>query len=181
MRPRPTTGSTKARRAACFPAAEALALFCLALPAAAACPSAGAVYAPAVTQALPDAATITLLPPAPEERMANSGLDLRLSMADRAPMDFGTAETLGFGSTLAFPRDGNPIHDPEARPEFPFAAFALGAEGQLVPAGLVLDGNEAPHAIQIAGIGAALWYGTNGSDRPVILPEALWYRIRCGA
>ncbi len=171
------------RRAVFCRGTEALTLLLLALPAAAACPSAGAVYVPALAEPLREPATITLRLPDPDERMANSGLDLRLDLPDRAPIDFGTAQTLGYGSNIVFPRAGNPIHDSEARPEFPFSAFARRQDGQLTPAqtGIVLEGDAAPDAIQIVGVGAALWYGTNGSDRPVILPEALWYRQSCGS
>lgn len=169
------------RHAAFCPAPSVFAFLFSALTAAA-CPAPGAIYAPALEDPLAEAVTITLSQPAPDDRMANSGLDLRLALPNRAPFAFGTAQKLGYGSSVAFPRPGNPIHDSETRPEFLFAAFALGPEGRLIPtpSGVVLEGEDAPTVIQIAGAGAALWYGTNGSDRPVILPEALWYLVSCG-
>ncbi len=93
-------------------------------------------------------------------------------------------ETIPKDDTLTeMPGGGASVSDPFADADFPLYLFARNADGKLVPyktpapdaMDLPEPASPAPDAILIAQLASNLWYGTNGTDTPVILPQEIWY------
>lgn len=54
-------------------------------------------------------------------------------------------------------------------------------DGRLVPyeGELPSSGAPAPDALFLPMLGSGLWYGTNGTDNPVMIPTQIWYLAGC--
>jgi len=73
------------------------------------------------------------------------------------------------------------IADDEAVSESGMIVFFFRQEGdRLVPyEELPAAGAPAPDALFLPLLGSGLWYGTNGTDNPVMIPTQIWYLAGC--
>ena len=73
------------------------------------------------------------------------------------------------------------IADDEAVSESGMIVFFFRQQGdRLMPyEDLPAFGAPAPDAIFLPMLGSGLWYGTNGTDNPVMIPTEIWYLAGC--
>jgi len=73
------------------------------------------------------------------------------------------------------------IADDEAVSESGMIVFFFRKQGErLAPYDeLPASGSPAPDAIFLPMLGSGLWYGTNGTDNPVMIPTEIWYLAGC--
>lgn len=103
--------------------------------------------------------------------------DLEIAVtADGNPNRFSFYLTAsnGYGNYYA-------VADDEAVSEDGMIVFFFRREGErLAPyEELPASGAHAPDAIFLPMLGSGLWYGTNGTDNPVMIPTEIWYLIGC--
>ena len=73
------------------------------------------------------------------------------------------------------------IADDEAVSESGMIVFFFRQQGERLASyeDLPASGSPAPDAIFLPMLGSGLWYGTNGTDNPVMIPTEIWYLTRC--
>lgn len=88
---------------------------------------------------------------------------------------------MGHGGMRLFPLPDAGTDTPD-HPGLPVMGMIFGADDRLypLPEGLPQPADMAPEAIVIMGLGAELWYGTNGGADPVSITDGVWYRTACG-
>lgn len=87
---------------------------------------------------------------------------------------FSLTASNGYGNYYA-------IADDEAVSENGMIVFFFQRRGErLVPyEELPASGAPAPDALFLPMLGSGLWYGTNGTDNPVMIPTQIWYLAGC--
>ncbi|MCI5078564.1 hypothetical protein [Oricola sp.] len=110
------------------------------------------------------------------EPTAHSDLGIEISIEGHdGPFNFSLTASNGYSNVYAIPDADTALEDGL------MVFFFEEKSGRLMayPDDIPSAGKPAPDAIFLPELGSALWYGTNGTDNPVMITTGVWYLDDC--